>query len=94
MNPCSLVFESGVCIHIGVTREWKFPDTRVMSGFRLGESTFFLVVMMNGGAAIASHAGTRCGQRPAKWSLLERFFDLTDLFLNFAEVVFGFAFSH
>jgi hypothetical protein len=92
MNPCSPVFESGVCIRIGVIREWKFPDTRVMSGFRLGESAFVLVVMMN--AAIASHAGTRCGQRPAKWLLLERFFDLTDLFLNFAEIVFGFAFSH
>ena len=46
----------------------------------------------NGGASVAPNAGTCSGQSPPNL-LLEHFFDLPDLFFNFAGPVFGFAFS-
>jgi hypothetical protein len=46
----------------------------------------------NGGASVVPNAGTCSGQSPPNL-LLEHFFDLPDLFFNFAGVVFGFAFT-
>src|ERR1017187_1869517 len=46
----------------------------------------------NGGTSAVPNAGTCSGQSPTTL-LLEYFFDLSDLFLNFAGVFFGVAFG-